>query len=177
MGQTPAQKAAKAARGQQPKKRPGNAQREASLRAQAAKKAGGGKPAAKRAAAKKTVPLPRGSVRAAFPGINPACFLDYGKGEVITKVTDGWGQLRTPAAVGSRAGVRPQQGPDRQRRDVPRPEALGLAARCLAVQHPPRPLNRQPGVWRRPRTSPAVKGWSRVKTDTAGRSERSADKG
>ena len=39
------QKAAKAARGQQPKKRPGKAQREAIKRAQAAKKAGGGKPA------------------------------------------------------------------------------------------------------------------------------------
>ncbi|MET9451093.1 hypothetical protein [Streptomyces cinerochromogenes] len=48
MGQTPAQKAAKAARGQQPKKRPGKAQREAIKRAQAAKKkAGGGKPAAR----------------------------------------------------------------------------------------------------------------------------------
>ncbi|CAK7286452.1 hypothetical protein ACNFR7_08470 [Streptomyces sp. RM1] len=65
-GQTPAQKAAKAARGQQPKKRPGKAQREASLRAQTTKKkAGGGKPTAKKTVAKKAVPLPRGSVRAA----------------------------------------------------------------------------------------------------------------
>ncbi|MFJ9655739.1 hypothetical protein [Streptomyces microflavus] len=50
MGQNPAQKAAKAAGGQQPKKRPGKAQREAIKRAQAArKKAGGGNPAAKAA--------------------------------------------------------------------------------------------------------------------------------
>lgn len=92
MGQTPAQKAAKAAGGQQPKRRPGKAQREAIKRAQAAKKkAGGGKPAAKKAAAKKTVPVPRGSLRAAYPGTCPACFKDYAKGEVITKVTDGWG--------------------------------------------------------------------------------------
>lgn len=92
VGQTPAQKAAQAARGQQPKKRPGKAQREAIKRAQAAKKkAGGGKPAAKKAVAKKTVPLPRGSVRAAYPGTCPACFKDYANGEVITKVTDGWG--------------------------------------------------------------------------------------
>ncbi len=87
VGQTPAQKAAKAARGQQPKKRPGKAEREAIKRAQAAKKkTGGGKPAAK-----KTVPLPRGSVRAAYPGTCPACFKGYAKGEIITKVTDGWG--------------------------------------------------------------------------------------
>ncbi|MFE3591383.1 hypothetical protein ACFXOY_28215 [Streptomyces niveus] len=91
MGQTPAQKAAKAARGQQPKKRPGKAQRVAAKRAQAAKKAGGGKPGAKKTAASKRVPLPRGSVRAEFPGTCPACFKGYGKGEVITKVTDGWG--------------------------------------------------------------------------------------
>lgn len=92
VGQTPAQKAAKAARGQQPKKRPGKAQREAIKRAQAAKKtAGGGKPPAKKAAAKKTVPLPRGSLRAAYGGTCPSCFKDYAKGEVITKVADGWG--------------------------------------------------------------------------------------
>ncbi|MFF3129675.1 hypothetical protein ACFVRD_47655 [Streptomyces sp. NPDC057908] len=88
MGQTPAQKAAKAARGQQPKKRPGKAQREAVKRAQAAKKAGGGKPAAKKTeAAKKTVRCRAGQ----YPGTCPACFKNYGKGEVITKVTDGWG--------------------------------------------------------------------------------------
>ncbi|MFJ9552087.1 hypothetical protein [Streptomyces erythrochromogenes] len=86
MGQTPAQKAAKAARGQQPKKRPGKAQREAIKRAQAAKKAGGGKPAAKTA-----VPLPRGSLRAKYGGTCPACFKDYAQGEVITKVAEGWG--------------------------------------------------------------------------------------
>ncbi|MFF1344078.1 hypothetical protein ACFVYT_40765 [Streptomyces sp. NPDC058290] len=96
MGQTPAQKAAKAASGQQPKrKRPGKAQREAIKQAQAAKKTGGGKPAGKKAAAKQTaksvVPLPRGSLRAAYLGTCPACFKDYGKGEVITKVTNGWG--------------------------------------------------------------------------------------
>ncbi|PZT73058.1 hypothetical protein DNK56_34265 [Streptomyces sp. AC1-42W] len=51
-------------------------------RAQAAKK---------KTAAKKAVPLPRGSVRAAYPGTCPACFKDYAKGDVITKVTDGWG--------------------------------------------------------------------------------------
>ncbi|GAA4339871.1 hypothetical protein GCM10023086_75120 [Streptomyces venetus] len=73
------------------------AQREAIKRAQAAKKkAGGGKPAAKKPAAKKpaakeAVPLPRGSVRAAYPGICPACFKDYAKGEDLTKVTDHWG--------------------------------------------------------------------------------------
>lgn len=82
VGQTPAQKAAQAARGQQPKKRPGKVQREAIKRVQ---------PAAKKTAAKKAVPLPRGSVRAAYPATCPACFKDYAKGEVITKVTDGWG--------------------------------------------------------------------------------------
>ncbi|MFD7003712.1 hypothetical protein ACFWA5_47635 [Streptomyces mirabilis] len=83
MGQTPAQKAAKAARGQQPKKKPGEAGIEAFKRAQSAKKkAGGGKPAAKKA-----VPLPRGSVRATCL----ACFKDYGKGTVITKVGESWG--------------------------------------------------------------------------------------
>ncbi|MFF1498217.1 hypothetical protein [Streptomyces sp. NPDC058304] len=77
MGQTPARKAAKAASGQLPKrKRPGKAQREAIKQAQAAKS---------------VVPLPRGSLRAAYPGTCPACFKDYGKGEVITKVTNGWG--------------------------------------------------------------------------------------
>jgi hypothetical protein len=92
VGQTPAQKAAKAERGQQPKKRPGQAQREAIKQTQAAKRqAGGGKPAAKKTAAKKAVPLPRGSVRAAYPGTCPACFKDYGKGEVITKVGESWG--------------------------------------------------------------------------------------
>lgn len=56
-------------------------------RAQSAKKrAGGGK-----SAAKKAVPLPRGSVRATSPGSCPACFKDYGKGTVITKVGESWG--------------------------------------------------------------------------------------
>ncbi|WP_431777031.1 hypothetical protein [Streptomyces cucumeris] len=92
MGQTSAQKAAKTARGQQPKKRPGKAQRQAIKRAQAAKKkAGGVKLAAKKAVARKSVSLPHGSVRAAYPGTCAACFKDYGKGEVITKLTDGWG--------------------------------------------------------------------------------------
>ncbi|MFB8105869.1 hypothetical protein ACFC3O_24045 [Streptomyces sp. NPDC056007] len=87
MGQNPAQRAAKAAGGQQPKKRPGKAQREVIKRAQTArKKAGGGKPAVKKA-----VPLPRGSLRAAYGGTCPVCFKDYAKGEVITKVTEGWG--------------------------------------------------------------------------------------
>jgi hypothetical protein len=106
------------------------AQREAIKRAQAAKKAGGGKPAAKKA-----VPLPRGSLRAAYPGTCPACFKGYGKGEVITKVTEGLGApwLRTSADVGSRAGVRQEQGQDRQWRDIPRTEALGLVAWILAV--------------------------------------------
>ncbi|MFE1733659.1 hypothetical protein [Streptomyces bacillaris] len=141
MGQNPAQKAAQAARGQQPKKRPGKAQREAIKRAQAArKKAGGAKPAVKKTAAKKAVLLPRGSLRAAYGGTCPACFKDYAKGEVITKVTEGWG-VRTAEAVGGRAGVRPEQGPDRERRDVPGPEALGLAARSFALQYAPRPLS------------------------------------
>jgi hypothetical protein len=92
VGQTPGRKAAKAARGQQPKKRPGKTQREAMKQAQAKKKARGGKPAAKNAAArKKAVPLPRGSVRAAYAGTCPACSKGYGRGEVITKTTDGWG--------------------------------------------------------------------------------------
>ncbi|MEU6353172.1 hypothetical protein ABZ896_28250 [Streptomyces sp. NPDC047072] len=92
MGQTPAQKAAKAARGQQPKKRPGKAEIEAFKRAQSAKtKAGGGKPATKKTAAKKPVPPPRGSVRAAYPGTCPACLKDYDKGTVITKVGENWG--------------------------------------------------------------------------------------
>ncbi|MGW1544717.1 hypothetical protein ACWCPM_31625 [Streptomyces sp. NPDC002309] len=55
MGQPPAQKAA---RGQQPKERPGKAQREAIKRAQAAKKA---------------VPPPGGSTRTAYGGTCPAC--------------------------------------------------------------------------------------------------------
>lgn len=86
VGQTPAQKAAKAARGQ-PKKRPGKTQREAIKRAQAAKKTTAGK----QAPATKTAPPPRGSVRAADPSTCPACLKDYGKGDIITKVTDGWG--------------------------------------------------------------------------------------
>ncbi|GAA2262288.1 hypothetical protein GCM10010232_62270 [Streptomyces amakusaensis] len=160
------------ARGQQPKKRPGKAQREAIKRAQAArKKAGGGKPAAKKTAAKKTVPLPRGSLRAAYGGTCPACFKDYGKGEVITKVTEGWGasRLRPSEAVGGGAGVRPEQGPDRGRGDVPGPEALGLAARLLAVQHPARPLNSVPAVWCQSRTNPPVKGMVKAKSDTCRR--------
>ncbi|MFF7603340.1 hypothetical protein [Streptomyces mirabilis] len=90
MGQTPTQKAAKAARGQQI----GKAQREALQKAQTAAKkkaAAKKKGLAKKTAAKKVVPLPRGSRRDAYPGTCPACFKDYGKGEVITKVTDGWG--------------------------------------------------------------------------------------
>lgn len=79
VGQTPARKAAKAASGQQPKKRPGKAQREAIKQAQTAKKI----------AAKKAVPLPRGSVRATYPGTCPACLKDYGNGEVITQATEG----------------------------------------------------------------------------------------
>jgi hypothetical protein len=52
----------------------------------------GGVPAAKKAAArKKALPLPCGSVRAAYAGTCPACSKDYGRGEVITKTTDGWG--------------------------------------------------------------------------------------
>ncbi|MFB6901522.1 hypothetical protein [Streptomyces hydrogenans] len=98
MGQTPAQKAAKAARGQQPKKRPGKAQRAAAKQAQTAKKTGGGKPAAK-----KTVPLPRGAVRAGHPGTCPVCLKDYDKGTVITKLADGWGHRacapRKPSAA------------------------------------------------------------------------------
>ncbi|WP_424893247.1 hypothetical protein [Streptomyces sp. XH2] len=91
MGQTPAQRGAKAAGGQQSKKkRYGKAQREAVKRAQAAKKSGG-KPAVKKAVAKKAVSLPRGAVRAAYAGTCPACSKGYGKGEVITKVTEGWG--------------------------------------------------------------------------------------
>ncbi|WP_432128379.1 hypothetical protein [Streptomyces sp. bgisy082] len=97
MGQTPARKAAKAAGGQ-PKKRPGEAQRAAAKQAQAAKKTGGGKPAAK-----KTVPLPRGAVRAAHPGTCSACLKDYDKGTVITKVAEGWGHRacapRRPSAA------------------------------------------------------------------------------
>ncbi|MFF5393377.1 hypothetical protein ACFY5H_34600 [Streptomyces sp. NPDC013012] len=102
MGQTPARKAVKAAGGQ-PKKRPGKAQRAAAKQAQAAKKTGGGKPAAKKTAAKKAVPLPRGAVRAAHPGTCPACFKDYDKGTVITKVAEGWGHRacapRKPSAA------------------------------------------------------------------------------
>ncbi|MFC4463814.1 hypothetical protein ACFPH6_04385 [Streptomyces xiangluensis] len=90
------------------------------MRAQAKKKTGGGKPAVKKVAAKKAVTLPRGSVHAAYPGTCPACFKDYGKGEVITKVSEGWGtpRLRAPAAVGSRAGVRAEQGQDREQRSL-----------------------------------------------------------
>lgn len=91
VGQTPAHRAAKAAGGQQPKKKLGKARREAIKRAQAAKQASGGKKSARKAAAKKAVPLPRGSVRAAYPGTCPACCKGYSKGEVISKVADGWG--------------------------------------------------------------------------------------
>ncbi|WP_324792453.1 hypothetical protein SJX93_00180 [Streptomyces cyaneofuscatus] len=45
----------------------------------------------KKTAAKKAVPLPRGSLWAAYGGTCPACFKDYAKGEVVTKVTEGWG--------------------------------------------------------------------------------------
>lgn len=67
------------------------------------KKVRGGKPAAKKAAGKKAVPLPRGSVRAAYAGTCPACSKDYGRGEVIAKTTGGWGHpgcasRRLPAA-------------------------------------------------------------------------------
>jgi hypothetical protein len=112
--------------------------------------------------------------------------------------------LRGPPGAGCRAGVRTEQGGDRARGDVPLPQALGLAARSLgvqhpsctlncpsrcrtsakaaaprhepgravvapflALQHPPRPLNWGRAVWHRPRTNRPVKGWSRVKTDTA----------
>ncbi|MFJ1747922.1 hypothetical protein ACIOJD_16965 [Streptomyces sp. NPDC088116] len=179
MGQPLAQKAAKAVRGQQPKKRPGKTQREAIKRVQAVKKAGGGKPAAAKAAVKKALPLPRGSLRAGYPGTWPACFKGYAKGEGVTKVTGGWGtlRLRAPADVGRREGVRPEQGPDREWRDLPRPEALGLASRCLAVQHASRPLNKVRAVWCRPRTNAVVKVWSRVKSDTTGCGERSVVKG
>jgi hypothetical protein len=100
VGQTPGQKAARAASGQQL----GKAQRKAIEQAQTAaqkKAAGKKKGLAKRAAARKTavkkttakkaVPLPRGSLRAGFPGTCPSCLKDYAKGEVITKVADGWG--------------------------------------------------------------------------------------
>ncbi|WP_371664751.1 hypothetical protein [Streptomyces sp. NBC_00280] len=40
---------------------------------------------------KKAVPLPRGLVRAAYAGTCPACFKDYGKGEVIRKAGESWG--------------------------------------------------------------------------------------
>lgn len=163
MGQPPAQKAAKAARGQQPKKRPGKALREATKRAQTVKKKGGGKAAAKKAAA-----LPRGSVRAAYPGTCPACFKDYAKGEAITKVTDGWGH---PGCAPRRMSAAEREfarnkGPDRERRDVPRPEALGLAARSFAVQHPARPLKSSREMWRRPRTNPHDMGVVKEESDT-----------
>ncbi|MEU6775098.1 hypothetical protein [Streptomyces sp. NPDC046759] len=96
MGQARAQKAAEAARGRQL----GKAQREALKRAQAAakKRAAAKKGLVEKAAARKTparkaVPLSRESSRAAYPGTCQTCFKDYGEGEVITEVTDGWGHL------------------------------------------------------------------------------------
>lgn len=107
--------AAKAARGQQPKKRPGKAQREAIKRAQAAKKADCGKPAANKA-----VPLPRGSLRAAYGGTCLACSKDYGKGEAmgIPAVRLGGDRRLSGSSPGTRPGSRPVRRP--------RPEALGL---------------------------------------------------
>ncbi|WP_327398720.1 hypothetical protein OG194_00215 [Streptomyces sp. NBC_01288] len=98
MAQTPGLKAAKAAGRQHL----GKAQRTALEQAKAAaqKKAAGKKKglakraAARKTAAKKTVPLPRGLLRAEFPGTCPSCLKDYAKGEVITKVADGWGHRR-----------------------------------------------------------------------------------
>ncbi|WP_405187300.1 hypothetical protein OG582_39895 (plasmid) [Streptomyces anulatus] len=141
VGQNPAQKAAQAARGQQPKKPPGKAQREAIKRAQAArKKAGGGKPAVKKPAAKKAVPLPRGSLRAAYGGTCPACFKDYAKGEVITKVTEGWGHpgarpgsCRRPS--GSSPGTRP--GSRAARRSGARSPRTGGAEPHRPARAPP----------------------------------------
>ncbi|MGA5499353.1 hypothetical protein ACPCSP_34125 [Streptomyces cinereoruber] len=119
MGQTPARKAAKAAGGQ-PKKRPGKAQRAAAKQAQAAKKTGGGKPAAKKTAAKKTVPLPRGAVRAAHPGTCPACFKDYDKGTVITKVAEGWGHRGcAPRKASAAECQRTRQTPQRRSVGLP----------------------------------------------------------
>ncbi|MGW4200965.1 hypothetical protein ACWEHL_08210, partial [Streptomyces sp. NPDC004726] len=139
VGQTPARKAAQAARGQRPKERSGKAQREAPLRVQAAKKKAGGGKAAKKAAAKKAVPLPgrvgAGRVPGHLHGLLQGLRQGRGHHEGDGRLGTPW--LRAPADVGSRAGVRPEQVPDRERRDVPRPEALGLAARSLAVQHPP----------------------------------------
>ncbi|MGK5546676.1 hypothetical protein ACSNOH_18380 [Streptomyces sp. URMC 127] len=99
MGQTRGHGGAKAAGGQQPKKKwPGKAQRETVQRSRAAKKkTGGGKPAGKKTraktGAKKAVPLPRGAVRAAYAGTCPVCVKDYDKGAVITKVSEGWGHV------------------------------------------------------------------------------------
>ncbi|MFF2374851.1 hypothetical protein ACFVUW_10760 [Streptomyces xiamenensis] len=80
MGQTRGQQSLKSTGERQRKKRPGKAQREAVKRARAAKKT---------SSAKSTVP--RGAVRAAYPGTCPGCLKGYGKGEVIAKVTDSWG--------------------------------------------------------------------------------------
>lgn len=111
MGQTPAQKAAKAARGQQPKKRSGKAQREAIKQAQAAKK---------------TVPLPRGTVRAAYGGTCPACCKEYGKSEAITKATDGW----------RHAGCAPRN-PSAAEREFGRNKARIEAGETFRGQKPP----------------------------------------
>ncbi len=148
VGQTPAQKAVMAARGQQPKKRPGKAQREAIRQAQAAKKAvGGSRPRRRpqrrrryRCRAARSGPRTRAPARPASRTTARARSSPR-RGELATP------GLRAPPDVGSRAGVRTEQGQDRQRGDVPLPQAVGLAARGLGLQHPPRPLTE--ALWRR----------------------------
>lgn len=55
--------------------------------------------------------------------------------------------LRAQAAKKKAGGGKPtaKKGPNRERRNIPRPEALGLTARSLAVQHPAPPAELQPG--------------------------------
>lgn len=139
VGQPPGQKAARAASGQQF----GKAQREAVTKAQAAakqkaagkqkglaKKAAAAaarktaagktavkKTAGKKAVAKKTVPLPRGSPSGRVPGHLSGVLqgLRQGRGHHEGDRRLGTPGLRAPADVGSRAGVRQEQGPDRER--------------------------------------------------------------
>lgn len=90
VGQTQTQRAAKTARAAQPTKRTGKQQREAS-RTTAGKKRAAGRSAAATTKQSGKAPLPRGTIRAQFGGTCPACLREYGRGEPIRRVGQGWG--------------------------------------------------------------------------------------
>lgn len=92
---------------------------------------------------KKAVPLPRGLVRAAYAGTCPACFKDYGKGEVIRKAGESWGLpgcAPRQMSVAEREFARKKARIESGRRSAPASRRTGGAEHRSPAPAPPAEL-------------------------------------